>query len=369
MRGDQRRNIDLLRALARHAEVRLLAVPFGEHQPLPFEGVETVSVAMTPLGRLRANLRAPDPRLPGQVRLYLDAAFQAALRAQLETFRPDVVHVSVARLAPYLPPPGPWHRHLDLIDALSLNMARRAAGERGPAKAAFAAEARLLARYEARAARAADSASLVSEADRAAAPGLEGCAVVPNGVDPEALPYADPTRRPPALVFFGNLGYFPNLEPARVVAEEVLPLVRHEVPDAALSLVGARPAAAVTRLAEREGVTVVGPVERMADALHAAAVAVVPMYAGSGMNNKVVEAMSAGTAVVANATAMRGIPGNRPGVDHLRGETPAELAAAAVSLLRDPLKREALAREGRALVEAGFSWDARAAELLELYRL
>jgi glycosyltransferase involved in cell wall biosynthesis len=92
------------------------------------------------------------------------------------------------------------------------------------------------------------------------------------------------------------------------------------------------------------------------------------MYAGTGMNNKVVEAMSAGTAVVTNATAMRGIPGNRPGVDHLRGETPAELAAAAVRLLRDVPQREALARAGRALVAESFSWDARAEELLALYR-
>ena len=45
-------------------------------------------------------------------------------------------------------PPG-VHVHLDFVDALSLNMASRAAGSRFPASAAFGLEARLMARYEA----------------------------------------------------------------------------------------------------------------------------------------------------------------------------------------------------------------------------
>jgi glycosyltransferase involved in cell wall biosynthesis len=368
LRGDQRRAIDLLRALSTKADVRLLAFAFAGDPPLPFDGVAVRRVAATPLGRLGANLRHPDPRLPGQVRLFLDTAMERAMAEELAGFAPDAVHLSLARMAPYLPRPGRAHRHVDLVDALSLNMDRRGAATGGPVGAALRAEARLMARYEAACVAAADSASLVSDADRVAAPGLERCAVVPNGVDTAALAYRAPDDRPPVLLFFGNLGYFPNVEPARLVAEEVLPLVRREVPEARLHLVGARPAPAVKRLGERDGVSVVGPVEDMADAIHEAAVAVLPMYSGSGMNNKVVEAMSAGTPVVTNATALRGVPGTRPGADHLRGETPAELAEACVALLRDPARREALAVQARRLVEGSFGWDARAEALLDLYQ-
>ena len=367
LRGDQRRAIDLLRALRTKADVRLLAFAFADDPPLPFDGIDVRRVRATPRGRLAENARRADPRLPGQVRLFLDAQMRRAMAEELAGFRPDAIHVSLARMAPYLPPAGGPHRHLDLVDALSVNMRRRAQGSKGPMAAALHAEARLMQRYEAASVAAADTSSLVSDADRTAAPGLESCAVVPNGVDTDALAFRSPAERPPVLLFFGNLGYFPNLEPARVAAEEVLPIVRRSVPDATLRLVGARPAPAVRRLGELDGVDLVGPVDEMAPAIHGAAVALLPMYSGSGMNNKVVEAMSAGTPVVTNATALRGVPGTRPGVDHLRADTPAQLAEACVALLQDGARREAVAREARSLVERSFGWDARADALLALY--
>ena len=144
---------------------------FGGGEPLPLEGVEVRTVAMSPRGRLAANLRAR-PSLPGQVRLFCDTGMSRALAAEAAAWKPDVMHVTLARMAPYVPARAPFHRHLDLVDSLALNMRTRAGAHRGPARAAFAAEGRLMLRYEARAAAAADSCSVVSEADRAM-PGLE----------------------------------------------------------------------------------------------------------------------------------------------------------------------------------------------------
>ena len=169
------------------------------------------------------------------------------------------------------------------------------------------------------------------------------------------------------LLFFGNLGYFHAIQPVRRLATEVLPLVRREIPGATLRLVGARPAPAVLALAELEGVELVGPVERMADALHAAAIAAVPSYTGSGMKNKVLEAYAAGIPVVTNALGIEGIEGAQAGQDHSRAESPQELAAACVALLRDPAARVRQATAARALVEARYSWARQAERLLELY--
>lgn len=365
-RGYERRVLELSRALQAHGEVRLIC--FGGGEPLPHGGVTGMTVRRGLATPALGNLQVPDPLLPGQVRLYLDARMRRAVEREVERFRPDVVSATLARMAPYLPPAGGAHRHVDLIDALSVNMARRAEAEAPLKGAALGAEARLMARYEARVVREADSSSLVAASDITAVPALAGCAVVPMGVDLDSLDYVAPADRPPVLTFFGNLGYFPNVESARVVAEEVLPRVRERVPAATLRLVGARPAPAVRRLDALDGVTVVGPVDRMADALHAAAVAVVPTYSGSGMKTKVTEAMAAGTPVVANAMALEGIDGARAGADHLLGETPAELADAAVRLLEDAAERVRLAESARSLVEARFTWAARAADLVELWR-
>jgi len=362
LRGDQLRVAGLTGALAAHAEVRTLAFRGPADGEAPTQGVQR-SLA----GTFAANLRRPDPRIPGQVRMFLDRGMDRAVGGALAGWRPDVVHVTLSRMAPYLPPPGPWHRHLDLVDALSANLRRRAEASGPGVRQALAAEGRLLERYEARAVLAADSASLVADADRRAAPGLEACAVVPNGIALEDFPFREPGADPPVLVFFGNLGYFPNVEAARFVATEVLPRVRRQVPRARLLLVGARPAAGVRRLAGLEGVEVRGPVPRMADALHEGAVAVLPMFTGTGMKNKVLEAMAAGTPVVANALGIAGIAGARAGEHHLEAEGAAALAAAVVGLLCSPDERGRLAHAGRSLVRDAFSWEARAEQLLRIY--
>jgi glycosyltransferase involved in cell wall biosynthesis len=361
-RGDQRRVLHLLEELSQRAEVTLVC--FGTGQAL--DGVEVVSVDRGLRGLVVANLGAPSALMPVQTRLYLHRAMQRAVRAQLAR-SPDVVHVTLARMTPYLPGPGPWHRHLDLVDALSLNMATRSQGSHGPARAAFALEARLMRRYEARSVAAADTSSVVSEEDRLAAPGLASAAVIPNGVDLERFAFSAPGNRPAARVFFGNLGYFHNAEPARFVAEEVFPLVRAAVPEATLRIVGARPGAAIMRLDALDGVHVVGPVEDMAVQLHRCAAAVIPMLTGSGIKNKALEAMATGTPVVANRLGMQGVVGASPGRHYLKAEDAEGLAAACIELLRSPARRDALAASGRRLVERHYTWAIQAQALLELY--
>lgn len=368
LRGDQLRVAGLAGALRRHAEVRILAfaAPGGPgHEPR--RPAVPSPVRRSAAKTLWANMAHPAPWLPGQVRLFLDHGMQQAIDAELRAWRPDVVHVTLGRMATYLPAGGPWHRHLDLVDSLGANMRRRATASPLPARAVLAAEAGLMERYEARAVALADSASLVAEADRRAAPGLESCAVIPNGIDLDAFPYVSPLSRPQAAIFFGNLGYFPNVEAAEFLAGDVLPRLRERIPGARLILAGARPAARVQRLASQDGVELLGPVADMASTLTRAGVAVLPMFTGTGMKNKVLEAMASGTPVVANALGMAGIEGAISGEDHLCAEGPDALADAVATLLTDPRTRASLAERAHDLVRSRFAWEASAARLLELY--
>jgi len=362
-RGDQVRVFHLVKALRELAAVRL--VTFQEGEPLPFPEVEVRAVQMRLPARLAANLRAR-PTLPAQVRLFLDAGMARAVEEEIRRWKPDVLHVTLARMAPYMPASAPCHRHLDLVDSLALNMRTRAEAHRSPARTAFLAESRLLRSYEARAAAAADSCSVVSEADREM-PGLGGAAVIPNGVDLDAFPFAPAAEREPELVFFGNLGYFHNVEPARFLAEQVLPLVRARVPGARLRLVGARPAPAVRRLVELDGVELAADVPEMAAELHRAAVAVLPSFSGSGIKNKVLEAFCVGLPVVSNRLGVQGVEGALAGEHYLAAETPAAIAAAVAEVLGDASLRTRLGTAGHRLVAERYSWERQARRLLDLY--
>lgn len=57
-----------------------------------------------------------------------------------------MVHVHFSRVAPYMPQDCAAHRHLDLMDSLSVNMATRARSSSAVVGLPFAAEARLLRR-------------------------------------------------------------------------------------------------------------------------------------------------------------------------------------------------------------------------------
>lgn len=362
-RGDQVRVFQLVAALSARADVRIVC--FGQGEPLPVAGVGVRTVSSRTLPRIAANLRA-GLAVPLQVRLFLDTEMARAVREEIDAWNPDVVHVTLARMAPYLPPPGPWRRHLDLVDSLSLNMETRARAHRGPIRGAFRLEAGLMRRYEAREAARADTCSVVSEADRAM-PGLEGAAVIPNGVDPNGVPFAAPVERPPAMIFFGNLGYFHNAEPARFLAENVLPLVRRTVPSAVLRLVGARPRASVRRLADLDGVELLADVPEMAPHLHDGALAALPSFSGSGIKNKVLEAFCAGLPVVANGLGVQGVEGAVPGRHFERAESAAEIAAAAVALMADADRRCAVAEAAHQLILERYTWQRQAERLLDLY--
>jgi len=366
-RGDQVRAYRLARALAARTEVRLLC--FNGADAAQMEGIGGRSVRRGALSTLLANGACPDPRLPLQVRLYLDRRMKQAVRSELASYRPDVLHLTLARMAPYRSvAPSGVHVHVDFVDALSLNMATRGKTSKFPGSAIFALEARLMARYEGRVAASADSSSVVSERDRLASPGLAAATVIPNGVALDELPYEEPSHnRPPRALFFGNLGYFHDVGPARLTALEVLPRLREAVPEASLRIAGARPAASVAELAGREGVEVAADVPSMLRELHEAGVAVLPSDSGSGIKNKVLEAFAAGTPVVTNAAGIDGVVGARDGVHYLEAEGADALAEAAARLLASPEERVRIAAAARSLVDSEYSWESRADALLDLY--
>jgi polysaccharide biosynthesis protein PslH len=113
-------------------------------------------------------------------------------------------------------------------------------------------------------------------------------------------------------------------------------------------------------------VEVTGPVPDMGDCLREATVAVTPMRSGSGIQNKVLEAMAVGTPVVSTSIANRGVNGV-PGQDLLVHDDPEGFAQAVERLLSDAALRERLARAGRACVERNFRWERHAERLEHLY--
>lgn len=371
-RGDQLRAYHHLRLLAARHTVTCVALVLRAPPPAARAALEAMGVRLevVPLGvagavPALARVLIGDRR-PLQVLLHARHRARARLRALVAAGQFDVVHAQLVRAAPYLSADGP-PVVVDLIDALSTNFARRAGRERGLRQRLAAWEAGRLARLERRLVGDGTRCLVVSAREHAALGGAASVRVVPNGVDLDAFPYAEGRRVPERLVFAGNLGYFPNVDAAVWLARDILPRIRATLPAAELRLVGARPARAVRALARLPGVSLAAAVPAMGPELAQASVAVVALRAGSGLQNKLLEAMASGTPVVATPQATAGVDA-RPGEHLLVAEDASGLAAATVELLRAPERARALARAARLLVERCYRWEDSAAGVEAVWR-
>jgi len=191
--------------------------------------------------------------------------------------------------------------------------------------------------------------------------------VITNGVD---LDYFQPSAQAPdttspRLVFIGAMDYFANAEGARYFAEEVFPLVRSRESRAKFSIVGANPTSEVKKLARHPGVTVTGFVPDVRPYLRDAAVCVVPLRIARGVQNKVLEAMAAGKAVIASPEAVAGL--RVVDGEHLMvADGPQRFADATLEVIRDESLRESLEMRARRLAETEHDWKPLLQKMAEL---
>jgi glycosyltransferase involved in cell wall biosynthesis len=145
-------------------------------------------------------------------------------------------------------------------------------------------------------------------------------------------------------------------------AEAVLPLIRASLPDVRFVIVGSKPTEDVLRLKQQPGIEVTGFVEDVRVYVAAAALCVVPLKIARGLQNKVLEAMAMGKAVVCTAQSLEGIRAS-DGVEVVVANEAADFAAQVVSLIGQPERCEELGRQARRCMERGYSWEANLRQL------
>jgi glycosyltransferase involved in cell wall biosynthesis len=362
----------LVRELRQRHEVRVLALHAScqEHD----EGPEHLRLVPRPR---RTTIGLAGLLLSATVRgrpLRADAdaaAMRPALREELERFRPDVVHVSSGRLAALGPDLEGHPCVLAALDAHHVNVEAKARIAEGLRRLLLFNEARNARRFEATAYRPFDHVITVSAQDRDALSALDPhlrITVIPNGVDSERfVPVPRGEAVPSQLVFTGIMRYAPNVAAAEFLARRILPRVRARRPDARLALVGRDPSGLVRALGELDGVTVTGEVAEPAAWITASRVFVCPMRDGTGIKNKLLEAMACGVACVATPLAVQGL-GCVAGRDLLLADGEEEIADAVVAVLDDDGLARRLGEAARAYAVSSHSWSAVAQAYEEVYR-
>jgi polysaccharide biosynthesis protein PslH len=369
LKGDQVRAHHHIRSLVEQGfEIVLVTFDNGQRS-LEFEKLCKAVYLIKPPGKSDIALRLGQllfSRQPLQLAFFYSAAMTEAIETAITTHQPNAAVLQLSRMGHYL---ATLQKHnlpmlLDLIDSLAMNIDLKAQKAGFPLNMLWRLEASRLHNYELKLVAATNAATVVSQKDKDYL-AQEAILVNPNGVRVSAL--GPQTRDTATLLFHGNMSYYPNVEAAKFLVNEVMPLVWPKVPHCKVQLVGATPTKDVTELAS-ERVEVTGFVDDVKPFLEKATLGVYPILRATGIQNKILEAMMQGLPVITSATVAEGISQGRAGRDFIQADTAADVAGRVVSLLADEHERQRLSSAGRALVEGHYTWEKTAGVLAEALR-
>ncbi|MBC7769875.1 MAG: glycosyltransferase [Phycisphaerales bacterium] len=193
-------------------------------------------------------------------------------------------------------------------------------------------------------------------------------AALPERVVLTAPHAAEPVTAPQPgeddLLFFVGSNTAPNIVGLEWFYREIWPLIRVKRPAARLKVAGSVARALGT---PPEGVTMLGVVGDLAPFYAEAGVVISPLYTGSGLKIKLIEALAAGKAVVGTSVTAQGVERQVAGAMALE-DAPGRFADACIELLGQHERRAALAIAALACANAHFSAAACFRELTAFVR-
>lgn len=303
---------------------------------------------------------------------YRTATMRARLRRLIAEHHYDLVHLDMLHLADYQAECGDIPVVLVEHNVEYVILQRRAETETSWLRKTYLRyQCAKLKAFEARACAQADHVVAVSDLDaehlRSMAPGAKVTAV-PNGVDTDFFQTPPTAPQSSELVFVGGLTWFPNLDAIRYFASDILPLILPDVPDVRLTVIGKNPESPTTHeIAAHPQIRLAGLVDDIRPYVASAAAYIVPLRIGGGTRLKILDALSMSKAIISTAIGCEGLE-VEDGKSIVVANTPAEIAAAILKVLRDPALAQRLGQEGRALVERRYDWSAVAKGLMQVYQ-
>ncbi len=359
-KGDKLRAFHQIKQLSKHHEIILCALNDGVlHEdaiPVLKKYVKAIHIIPIPKFSIAVNLiRTLFSGKPLQVGYFYNASSAARIHSLIAEYKPDHIFCQLIRVAEYVKGIN-IPKTLDYQDVFSKGVARRLSTSPFYLKPFLKIEYNRLLQYEHDAFDDFDNKIIISAPDRDLIPhpDREKIVVVANGVDTDFFKPIE-TEKNYDLVFTGNMGYPPNINSAEFLVNEILPEILPHKPDLRLLIAGANPHLRVMVLKSAQ-VDVSGWVPDMRECYAGARIFIAPMQIGTGLQNKLLEAMAMQVPCITSPLAFQALNA-RDGEDILVAQTPKEYAAHILTLLNNPALAKKIALNGYNLVHQNFNWE------------
>jgi sugar transferase (PEP-CTERM/EpsH1 system associated) len=284
----------------------------------------------------------------------------------IQSVQPDRIYCQLFRMAEYVRD-CKIPKVLDYQDAFSKGMERRAQKAFPLLRPFMHMEARRIARYETDIFGDFEGKTMITALDRdyIQHPMNKEIVVVPNGVDFEKFSRPDVPKNHD-LIFSGNMNYPPNIDAAVYLAKEIFPELQKRHPQLKLMLAGATPATKVRAL-RNEHITVTGWVPSMTDCYAQSRIFIAPMRLGTGLQNKLLEAMAMQLPCVTSPLASKPLdPAAKEGAI-VSCTTTLQYVETLNRLLTDDAYYQQLAQKGHDFVHDHYNWTNATQKLSDLF--
>ena len=358
-KGDKLRAYQHLKALSANYEVSLFCL--SDEKPSD-KGLEIIGGIVKNIKVYRLNkitilinlLMSFIRNLPLQVGYFFNRSIQRKMVSDIEASGVDIVYCQLIRTALY----GcqfTCKKVIDFQDAFSVGTEQRMNRSKWVLKWLFKRELKLVKQFESNIFKEFEHHLVISERDR------EGIChdqklqitVMPNGIDTDFFKNDKTKGTSSTILFVGNMNYTPNIDAAVFLINEIMPLVWKKNKSLNVTIAGANPSSAVQELSSPR-VTITGWVDDIRVEYAKAEVFVAPMRIGTGVQNKLMEAMAMGIPSITTTISAQPL-GVRNGEELLIANTASELSDAILKLINDEILYSRVSGSGRSFIEERYS--------------
>lgn len=290
--------------------------------------------------------------LPLQCAIYKSKKFSTKIEEIFKNNKINVIYCVMIRVVPNIT----WFKGkllIEMIDSMGLNFLRRYQTTTGLKKWILKIEQKKVSIYEKELADKSYCSIVVSTIDKKNI-GSSKVKVIPIGTN--VFNNQIKIRKKPIIIFTGNMYYHPNIDAIIWFVKYCWDNILQAEPRSQLLIVGSNPTSSIISVSKKyPSIKVTGTVPSVIDILSKARVAVAPMQSGSGMQIKILEAMSCGVPVVTTNIGFGDLKAVA-GKDLFVEDNANEFTKKVIYMIKSIKKNKVIGKNGQKYVRRHHNW-------------
>ncbi len=371
-KGDKLRAYHQIKELSKKNNVHLLSISDQKISKNNFKELENIcsSVNVFKLSRTKILLnllRGLFNNKPFQVNYFFSYSIKRRIFSLLKTIKPDHIYCQLIRCSWYLKDEYNYPKTLDYMDALSKGMERRIEGS-GWKKFIFKIEFERLKQFENLSYEFFENHTIISKADQEYIHHEKKTSikVIPNGIDTD---FFKTKKYNPKydLVFVGNLSYAPNIDVVEYISSNLMEKLVAFKPEIKILISGSNPSKKILKHASNN-IIIQEWIPDIRIAYNSGRIFLAPLRIGTGLQNKLLEAMSLELPCITTNLANMAL-GAEPNKELFIAKEDEDYINIIKKLLDNQDLITRTGEKARAFVKSKFDWEKSTDELMKNFSI